>query len=78
MIASMGNLGAALGFPVGLIYERLFAQKTFLLSSMLTVLPALMLFSSTYVVSFYQNHWYFLVFYWFLYGTYSFNMEPFI
>ena len=68
IIGSLHNIGSALGYPVGLIYERFGRLFSFGFALVLTAIPLVLLFASQYTITFYQTYWQLLGLWLFLFG----------
>ena len=68
LIASVGQIGACLGYPAGLVSEILGPAGSFLLALLLTGASSLLLYTTQYSTEFYHDHWWLLMIYWTIYG----------
>ena len=68
IIGSVSNIGSALGYPAGLIYEQFGRFHSFGLALGLTGIPLLLLFASQYSIMFYHTYWPLLGLWFFLFG----------
>ena len=74
IIGSWCNIGSGLGYPAGLIYERIGRFCSFAFALVLTGSSMMLLFATQYTATFYSTNWGLMGLYLFLYGRdYSFR-----
>ena len=73
LIASAGMLGAGMGYPCGLIHEKIGNQWSYFLALVLSGTSALLLFVSRFYTDFFHSYWQLFVVLWMLYGKYYFT-----
>ncbi|XP_046547135.1 probable transporter MCH1 [Haliotis rubra] len=68
LLASMGNIGTSLGFPAGIMFEKLGARRTAFASLMISSLGGFLLYSTTLQKTFYAGKAYLQYIYFLLFG----------